>query len=79
MLRIDLILIFSLDFCFFAYCMKKYSIEVTEVLCRVVEVEAIDDVEAIEIAKMMYQNSDTVLDASDYVLTEFSVIDELSR
>ena len=56
--------------------MKKYRIEVTEVLSRVVEIVAEDDEKALQTVKAMYQNSDLVLDASDYVLTEFSVNDE---
>ena len=76
MLRIDLILFFSRVFCFFAYYMKKYRIEVTEVLSRVVEIAAEDDENALQTVKAMYRNCDLVLDASDYVLTEFRVKDE---
>ena len=67
---------FSLEFCFFAYCMKKYCIEVTEVLSHIVEIMAKDEKEAIRIVKAMYQNCDIVLDASDYVSTNISVCDE---
>ncbi len=56
--------------------MKKYSIEVLEVLCRIVEVEASDEEEAVETARQMYRKSEIVLDASDYKMTEISVIDE---
>ena len=56
--------------------MKKYHIEVTEVLSRIVEIEANDKDMAINTAKAMYRNCDSVLDASDYVLTEFSVKDD---
>ncbi len=56
--------------------MKKYQIEVNEVLSRVVEIVAEDDAQALQIVKAMYRNGDLVLDASDYVLTEFSVRDE---
>ena len=76
MLRIDLIQFFSWVFCFFAYRMKKYCIEVTEVLSRVVEIVAKDENEAIKNAKAMYHDCDIVLDASDYVFTEFSVKDD---
>ena len=75
MLSIDLILIFSHVFCYFAYNMKKYRIELTEVLSRV-EIVAEDDAEAMQIAKAMYRDCELMLDTSDYVLTEFSVIDE---
>jgi hypothetical protein len=59
--------------------MKKYRIEVKEVLSRVVEIVADNDDEAIQIVKTMYHNCDIVLDASDYALTEFSVKDEKSE
>ena len=58
--------------------MKKYCIEVTEVLSRIVEVEATDAEEAITTIKAMYRNCSIVLDTSDYVLTEFSVKDDKS-
>ncbi len=53
--------------------MKKYSIEVTEVLSRHVEVMAEDTDEAMNIARALYRDCVIVLDASDCVLTEFSV------
>lgn len=56
--------------------MKKYSIEVTEVLSRTVKIMAEDETEAINSAKAMYRNNDIVLDASDYAFTEFSAKDE---
>lgn len=56
--------------------MKKYCIEVTEVLSHIVEIMANDEDEAIRIVKAMYRNCDIVLDASDYVSTKISVIDE---
>ena len=59
--------------------MKKYRIEVTEVLSRVVEIVADNNEEAMRTAKAMYRNCDIVLDASDYVVTEFSVKDEKSE
>jgi len=76
LLRIDLILFFSRVLCYFAYDMKKYRIEVTEVLSRIVEIVAEDDENALQTVKAMYRNCDLVLDASDYVVTEFSVKDE---
>ena len=56
--------------------MKKYRIEVTEVLSRIVEIAAEDDENALQTVKAMYRNCDLVLDASDYIATEFSVKDE---
>ena len=55
--------------------MKKYSIEVLEVLSRIVEVEASDEEDAIGRVRQMYRKCEIVLDDSDYKLTEFSVKD----
>ena len=59
--------------------MKKYSIEVLEVLSRIVEVEATDEEDAIEQVRQMYRKCEIVLDDSDYILTEFSVNDKKSE
>ena len=59
--------------------MKKYSIEVLEVLSRIVEVDAADEDDAIEKVKQMYRKCDIVLDDSDYKETEISVKDEKER
>ena len=53
--------------------MTKYRIEVTEVLSRIVEIEADNEDDAVEMVRQMYRNCDLVLDASDYVETEISV------
>ena len=52
--------------------MAKYYISVTETLNRVVcvEAESLDD--AIYTAEQAYYDEEVVLDASDYVATEFS-------
>ena len=63
----------SLFFVIFAFCMTKYRIEVTEVLSRIVETEAENEDEAVEMVRQMYRNCELVLDASDYVETEISV------
>ena len=59
--------------------MKKYSIEVLEVLSRIVEVEALDEKDAIKRVQLMYRKCKIVLDDSDYKMTEISVKDEKSR
>ena len=56
----------------FVACMKKYSMEVLEVLSRIVEVEAADEVEAIKKVRQMYRKCEIVLDDSDYKVTEIS-------
>ena len=58
--------------------MKKYSIEVLEVLSRIVEVEASDEEDAIKQVMLKYRKCEIVLDDSDYKETEFSVKDEKS-
>ena len=58
--------------------MKKYSIEVLEILSRIVEVEASDAKEAIEKVRQEYRKCEIVLDDSDYKVTEISVKDEKS-
>ena len=58
--------------------MKKYSIEVLEMLSRIVEVEAFDENNAIEMVRQKYQKCEIVLDDSDYKVTEISVKDEKS-
>ena len=59
--------------------MKKYSIEVLEVLSRIVEVEASDEEDAIERVRQKYRKCEIVLDDSDYKETEISVKDEKTR
>ncbi|MBP5424848.1 MAG: DpnD/PcfM family protein [Prevotella sp.] len=59
--------------------MKKYSIEVLEVLSRIVEVEASDEEDAIEQVRQMYRKCEIVLDDSDYKVTEISAKDEKSE
>ena len=73
MLSFDLFAESSLVFGTFASSMKKYRIEVTEVLSRIVEIGAENEDEAVEIARQMYRNCEIVLDASDYIETEISV------
>ena len=56
--------------------MTKYRIEVTEVLSRIVETEAENEDDAVEIVRQMYRKCEIVLDDSDYKVTEISVMDE---
>ena len=58
--------------------MKKYCIEVLEVLSRIVEVEASDEEDAIKQVRQKYRKCEIVLDDSDYEVTEISVKDEKS-
>ena len=73
MLSFDLFADSSLFFGTFAFCMTKYRIEVIEVLSRIVETEAENEDDAVEMVRQMYRNCELVFDASDYVETEISV------
>ena len=53
--------------------MKKFNIEVLEVLSRIVEIEATDESAALERVRQMYRKCEIVLDDSDYKRTEISV------
>ncbi|MBR3624754.1 MAG: DpnD/PcfM family protein [Bacteroidaceae bacterium] len=59
--------------------MKKYSIEVLEILSRIVVVEAEDEMDATEKVRQMYRKCEIVLDDSDYQMTEISVKEEKSE
>ena len=47
--------------------MDTYNIEITEVLQRVIKIEANSREEAIKLAKEKYQNEEIVLDYNDFV------------
>ena len=63
----------------FVKSMKKYSIEVLEILSRIVVVEAEDEMDATEKVRQMYRKCEIVLDDSDYQMTEISVKEEKSE
>ena len=54
----------------------KIKVEITEVLQKTIEVEAESKSEAINKAKEQYYNGEVELDASDFVDTEFEIIQE---
>ncbi|NLL90258.1 MAG: protein dpnD [Dehalococcoidales bacterium] len=56
--------------------MAKFNIEIIETLNRVIEVEATDENEALNIIYQKYRNSDIVLSADDYADTSFNIINE---
>lgn len=58
--------------------MKKYYVEITETLQKVVEVEAESESDAIRKAQDEYNlavDPEYVLDSSNYVDTEFQIVD----
>ena len=56
--------------------MKKYHVEVSEMLSRLVEVEANNEIEATKMVRKMYKDDIIVLDYSDYKGTNICVKDE---
>lgn len=56
--------------------MKKFKVEVTEILSRVIETDAESEEDAVEKIKRMYRNCDIILNASDYIETNICIKDE---
>jgi hypothetical protein len=52
------------------------KVEIMETLTKIVEIDAANDDEAINIVKKMYRNSEIIMDADDYWETEFAVIED---
>lgn len=55
--------------------MKKFDIEIFEILSRVITVEAEDELEARLLVKEMYRGEEIVLDADDFQSVEFITLD----
>lgn len=53
----------------------KIKVEITEILQRTVEVDAEDLKDAINKVEELYKNEEIILDYSDYISTEFNVIE----
>jgi hypothetical protein len=53
--------------------MKAFTIEVQELLSRIVEVEANSTEEAVSKVREMYKNEEIVLDSDDYVTTGINI------
>jgi hypothetical protein len=51
-----------------------YDVEITETLQRTLNITAESEDEAYDIVKKMYRKCEIVLDSSDYIDTEISVI-----
>lgn len=56
--------------------MKKYKVEITETLQKIVEIEADSLDDAIAITKEKYFNEEIVLDETNYIDTEIEIFDE---
>jgi len=55
--------------------MKKYNVEIEEILNRIVEIEAENEDEAYMKVKNMYRKCEIVLTAEDFVDVDISVLD----
>ncbi|MCL2621333.1 MAG: DpnD/PcfM family protein [Defluviitaleaceae bacterium] len=53
---------------------KKYPVEITETLSRIIRMEASTSDEAVEKVKTLYRKGMVVLDSGDYVDTDFKVL-----
>ena len=58
--------------------MKKYTIEITETLTRIVSIEADTEYEAERIVREKYKNCEIVLDADDFVDCEIHICEQVS-
>jgi len=52
--------------------MMMFSVTITEILARTVNIEANTADEALEKLQLLYQNMDIVLDSGDFVNVQFS-------
>lgn len=56
--------------------MQLFKVEIQETRTKLVEVEASDEKEAVEIATNAYQNHDVELDDEDFLDVDFVVVQE---
>lgn len=52
----------------------KIKVEITEILQRTIEVEALDIKDAVAKVEYLYRNEDIILDYSDYISTDIKVV-----
>ncbi|MCL2621149.1 MAG: DpnD/PcfM family protein [Defluviitaleaceae bacterium] len=55
---------------------KKFPVEITETLSRIIRMEAATSDEAVDKVKTLYRKGLVVLDSGDYVDTEFRVLED---
>lgn len=53
---------------------RIFNVEITEILSRVIKVNANDEQSALLIVQALYQNEEVVLGSEDYWNTEFEVL-----
>lgn len=54
--------------------MKKYKVEITETLQRIIEVQAQSAKDAIELIRQKYKKEEIVLSENDYISTEIDLL-----
>ena len=55
---------------------KKFKVEITEILQKFIEVEAPNELEALNKVRKMYFNEEVILDASSYIDTKIEIVTE---
>lgn len=54
---------------------KVFCIEITETLSKIIKVEAKDEPSALLTVQRRYKNEDIILNAENYITTEFSILE----
>ena len=57
----------------------KYSVEIREILSRVMEIEADSSENAFDAVRAVYRNSDIVLGSEDFISCDFRLITDTSN
>lgn len=57
--------------------MKKFLVRITETLEKTVEVDAENELDAVNAVTELYRNSEIVLDSSDFIGTDIEVESEI--
>lgn len=57
--------------------MKKFLVRITETLEKTVEVNAENELDAVNAVTELYRNSEIVLDSSDFIGTDIEVESEI--
>ncbi len=55
--------------------MKEFKVEITETLQKTITIIAKDESAAIEEAKSLYRDEEIVLDDSNYIDTEYNIVE----
>lgn len=58
--------------------MKKFLVRITETLEKAVEVDAENELDAVNAVTELYRNSEIVLDSSDFIGTDIEVESEIN-